>query len=103
MIGNIKDANFLSLHFLQLAMTAVRLPPKAPQAVTTLAFAAKKKKKKRGHRPLSCCRYYTFNRLPPSLSLGTNGNLSIVVILAGVLLVHQVAAKIGDIEPDGRT
>ena len=41
--------------------------------------------------------------MTPSLSLGTNGNLSIVVILAGVLLVHQVAAKIGDIEPDGRT
>ena len=42
-------------------------------------------------------------RLPPCLSLGTDGNLSVVVILAGVLLVHQVAAEVGDIEPDGRT
>jgi len=39
-------------------------------------------------------------RLPPCLSLGTDGNLSVVVILAGVCLVHQVAAEVGDIEPD---
>ena len=42
-------------------------------------------------------------RLPPCLSLGTDGNLSVVVLKAGKSLVHQVAAKVGDIEPDGRT
>ena len=42
-------------------------------------------------------------RLPPSLSLGTDGNLSIVVIKASGLLIHHITAEIGDIEPDGRT
>ena len=50
-------------------------------------------------------------RLPPCLSLGTDGNLSVVAVPLAVFLntemsvlsVHQVAAEVGDIEPDGRT
>ena len=61
--------------------------------------------KKRGQRPLSCdcCGFQTLSRLPPSFSLSTDGNLTIVVILVSVCPVHQVAAEVGDIEPDGRT